>query len=316
MRCVDSVLSQTFTDFELILVNDGSKDGSLAICEHFADKDSRVKVVNKTNGGASSARNHGINVAAGDFICFVDADDYVSENYLEHLYQDQCLDNEIDLVMNSMTKIIDGNPIAILLPKSKTYSLDETFYNDVNLFKFCGPCCKLYKRGIILNDSLKFNEKIIYSEDFDFLAKYLMHCKKVRTSDVRNYFYFSNDNSVSTRMCSFDIEYSGLRYLYGTLSELNKKSRSQALDQQFKSFIAHYMTRVLTSIYEPPRPELFDRIKYLKSIEKSFVQIYRDYYTPPTLNNRVLKFLYVNKCYLLFDLANLMWRKKMEYGSC
>ena len=312
-RCVGSILSQTFTDFELILVNDGSADGSLALCESFAGKDSRVNVVNKTNGGASSARNYGIDAAKGDYICFVDADDYVGEKYLEQLYQDQCLDKEIDLVMHGMIQVKGGSQIAISLPKSKTYSLEkDTFFEDVNLFKFCGPCCKLFKRDLIENYRVRYNESIIYSEDFDFLAKYLIHSAKVRTSEAKNYFYEAHANTVSTRIYSFDQEKSGLSYLYSSLSVLNDKFNDPALDKQIKNYIAHYMSRVLTSVYEPPRPGRSVRIKKLKSIDRAFVQLYRDYFLPPTMNNKVFKLLYVSKCYRVFDMASLMWRRKME----
>ena len=81
-RCIDSILSQTFTDFELLLIDDGSKDGSGAICDEYAAKDNRVRVFHKENGGVSSARNLGLDNACGEWVTFVDADDYVRPSYL------------------------------------------------------------------------------------------------------------------------------------------------------------------------------------------------------------------------------------------
>ncbi len=81
-RCVDSILAQTFEDFELILINDGSKDQSGDICDEYAAKDSRVKTVHKTNGGVSSARNAGLRIAQGEYIAFIDSDDYIDNDYL------------------------------------------------------------------------------------------------------------------------------------------------------------------------------------------------------------------------------------------
>ena len=81
--CIDSILAQTFTDFELILVNDGSTDCSGKICDEYALKDSRIKVLHKENGGASDARNNGLDIAIGTRVCFIDADDYVDNNFLE-----------------------------------------------------------------------------------------------------------------------------------------------------------------------------------------------------------------------------------------
>ncbi len=81
-RCVDSILAQTFEDFELILINDGSKDQSGDICDEYAAKDSRVKVIHKPNGGVSSARNAGLRIAHGEYIAFIDSDDYIDNDYL------------------------------------------------------------------------------------------------------------------------------------------------------------------------------------------------------------------------------------------
>ena len=86
-RCVDSILAQTFTDFELLLVNDGSTDGSGAICDEYAQKDSRVRVFHKENGGVSSARNIGIDNAQGDWITFIDSDDRIEQRHLYLLYE-------------------------------------------------------------------------------------------------------------------------------------------------------------------------------------------------------------------------------------
>lgn len=314
--CVDSILAQKFADFELILVNDGSTDGSLAICRSYLDKDSRVIVCNQPNGGASSARNHGIGVSKGDYICFVDADDFVNENYLFHLYQDMSMDADIDLVMHGMNRVKGETSIPITFNKTKTYILEDgSFFNDVYLFKFCGPCCKLFCREIISKYNISYNSDIVYSEDFDFLAKYLIHCNKIRISDKRNYYYVSHEDSVSTRIYSFDREYAGLSFLYNSLSNLKSEFQNQTLYEQVKKFIAYYVSRVLTSVYEPPRPERVVRLKNLKSISKEFVQLYRDYFMPPTTNSKVFKFLFVNKSYLLFDIASLVWRRKMEKAS-
>ena len=86
-KCVDSLLNQNHRELEIILVNDGSKDNSLAMCRAFAEKDERIRVIRKTNGGAASARNVGINEATGEYLCFVDGDDKVEKNYVSHLWK-------------------------------------------------------------------------------------------------------------------------------------------------------------------------------------------------------------------------------------
>lgn len=86
VKCINSILNQTFKDFELILVNDGSTDSSLSICKNYLKKDNRIKIINKKNGGLSEARNYGLDKAIGKYVCFIDSDDFVEQNYLSELY--------------------------------------------------------------------------------------------------------------------------------------------------------------------------------------------------------------------------------------
>lgn len=103
-RCVDSILNQTFTDFELILVDDGSPDNSPAICYEYAVKDSRIKVIHKVNGGVSSARNVGLDVAKGEWICFVDSDDLIEADYMQKMYE-AAINNNSDFIMCGIQQI-------------------------------------------------------------------------------------------------------------------------------------------------------------------------------------------------------------------
>ncbi len=103
-RCVDSILSQTFTDFELLLINDGSNDNSGAICDEYAAKDARIRVFHKENGGVSSARNLGLDNAKGEWITFVDSDDYVKPDYLSNLLAPHILEQTLFFhTQNSIT---------------------------------------------------------------------------------------------------------------------------------------------------------------------------------------------------------------------
>ena len=97
-KCIESILAQTYTDYELILVNDGSTDGCYEICQKFSKRDVRIKLINKPNGGLSSARNVGIDNSKGDYITFVDSDDYISKYMLQELYRGLC-ENEADIAM-------------------------------------------------------------------------------------------------------------------------------------------------------------------------------------------------------------------------
>lgn len=315
--CVDSILAQSFTDFELILVDDGSQDKSLTICKHYSETDSRVIVVNQENGGVSSARNHGLEVAKGDYICFVDADDHVTPSYLEQLVRPALQNDRIDLVLQGRIKCESGKQTKIAPDRDGVYFLSEDsgFFKDVSLFRFCAVYSKLFKRDIIQKHGISFLKSLNHGEDFDFLANYLLYCDGVQVSTCANYYYMINDGSLSDRFVFFENEYSCLSQMSDSLLNLIQKYHYEAIDKQVNEFLAYYTAKVLTSVYEPPRPERSVRIDQLRSIDDAFVQSYREYFVPPTRNGKVLKSLYVNKCYRLFDVANMLWRCRREKGT-
>lgn len=315
-KCIDSILNQSFKDFELILVNDGSKDNSLEICNQYSGLDARVIVVNQENGGVSSARNHGLEVAKGDYICFVDADDHVTPSYLEHLVRPALQNDRIDLVLQGRIKCESGKQTKIAPDRDRIYFLSEDsgFFKDVSLFRFCAVYSKIFKRDIIRSHEISFSSSLNHGEDFDFLAKYLLYCDGVQVSTCANYYYMINDGSLSGRFVFFDNEYSCLSQLSDSLSNLGRRFQNEAIDRQINEFLAYYIARVLTSVYEPPRPGRSVRVNHLRSIDDSFVQLYRDYFVPPTKNSKIFKFLFVNRCYLLYDMASVMLRWKHENG--
>lgn len=309
-RCIDSILAQNFTDFELILVNDGSKDNSLEVSNHYSGLDARVVVVSQANAGVSSARNHGINIAKGDYICFVDADDHVSPSYLEQLVRPALQNDKIDLVLQGRIKCESGKQTKIAPDHDGVYFLNEDpgFFKDVNLFRFCAVYSKLFKRDIIQNHEISFSKTLNHGEDFDFLANYLFYCDGVEVSTCANYYYMINPGSLSDRFAFFENEYSCLSQMSDSLLNLSQKFHYEEINDQVNEFLAYYTAKVLTSVYEPPRPERCVRINQLKSIDDAFVQLYREYFVPQTRNGRALKSLYVNKFYQLFDVANMLWR--------
>lgn len=316
-RCIDSILNQSFKDFELILVNDGSKDNSLEICKQYSESDARVIIVSQENGGASSARNHGIEVAKGNYICFVDADDHVTTSYLAQLVRPALQNDRLDLVLQGRIKCESGKQVKIAPDRDGVYFLSEDpgFFKDVSLFRFCSVFSKLFKRDIIHDHKISFSKSMNHGEDFDFFANYLLYCDGVQVSTCANYYYMINPGSLSERFAFFENEYSCLSQMSDSLLNLSQRFHYDAIDKQVNEFLSYYTAKVLTSVYEPPRPELPVRISQLRSIDDAFVQSYREYFVPPTRYGKVLKSLYVFKCYRLFDLANMLWRWMREKGT-
>lgn len=183
-RCIDSVLAQTFSDWELILVDDGSPDSCGDICDNYAMKDKRIRVFHKPNGGVSSARNYGLDVASGDYICFVDADDTIDNNYLNDLITN----SDADLVMCGFRSSMGVH----YLPKAEYISEDslrERASEIVRSKAIYVPWIKLLKRSIIEEHQLRFDTKLRLGEDTTFVYLYLSFCKSVRFVSNESYYY-------------------------------------------------------------------------------------------------------------------------------
>lgn len=131
-RCIDSLLAQTIEDFELILVNDGSTDSSKRICERYKSKDKRIILINQQNSGPSASRNSGLNIAKGEFICFVDADDYVGKEYLSCMLNK--IDEETDLIFQGMICIKQGKQSIIGFKNEEVFFLDNKCTFLTNIF--------------------------------------------------------------------------------------------------------------------------------------------------------------------------------------
>lgn len=198
-RCIESVLRQTYKDFELILVNDGSKDSSLVICREYERADERIKVIDKPNGGVSSARNAGIDNARGKMLTFIDSDDYLSDNFLE-LFGDF---ESIDICSQGAVIEYQDRPDKIDRHTvggkcSKTQFLEEMYKT-----LFTTPWAKLYSAKIIKDNNLRFDENFSYAEDRLFNAAFFNKCETYRLSKGIGYHYtHDNPSALTKKKCS------------------------------------------------------------------------------------------------------------------
>ena len=182
--CIESILSQTFEDFELVLVNDGSPDNSSKICAHYAELDSRIKVINKKNGGLSDARNAGLEVASGEFIIFVDGDDYMKEMSLGKVMS--CLkevSDDIDMLICPLIKTYPKKENVIdYLPIDDDLGLfdqkDTLLKMVISKTTFWGAGKNIYRNSIIKHNNLRFEKNLIGAEDCEFFMRYIRYCKK------------------------------------------------------------------------------------------------------------------------------------------
>lgn len=185
-RCLDSILSQSFQDFECILIDDGSTDDSSPICDQYAATDRRISVIHKKNGGASSARNAGIDIACGKYLLFCDADDTVPSDALKNLLA--AMESEdCQLVVGDFNYLsVDIQKNTLLSKKSYARSYQKIITKNIDsLYSFwCSnnmhsSCGKLYLRSIIEQHQLRFNTDLIVLEDYAFVISYLEHCQMI-----------------------------------------------------------------------------------------------------------------------------------------
>lgn len=200
-RCIDSILAQTYTDFELLLIDDGSTDSSGAICDEYAAKDSRVRVFHKANGGVSSARNMGLDNAQGEWITFVDSDDWVEKEYIELF-----MNNIDDLVYQSFQSVFNEH-IEVWDTSIKALDINESL-TKLYEKKVLGYCWgKLYRTMYLKTNNIRFNEDIKFREDELFVLEYLSHIKHITCVDSNKYIYnrpnwekYEGCNDANTRL--------------------------------------------------------------------------------------------------------------------
>lgn len=183
-RCVDSILAQSYADFELLLINDGSPDGCGAICDAYAAKDSRVRVFHKENGGVSSARNLGLDNAQGEWITFVDSDDWLEPEFLERLMAAP----ESDLVVGGCYRTSGKNePLSDAhYPKDSVAGFLEQNLDKLLLLT---PWGKLYRRSFFEDNHIRFNKNIRFGEDTLVVFEYLCYCDSISTVAYCGYNY-------------------------------------------------------------------------------------------------------------------------------
>ena len=194
-RCVESILSQTFSDFELILVDDGSSDNSPAICDELQLNDNRIRVFHKANSGASSTRNFGIKKAKGEYLTFSAADDWVAPTWLEKM-----IDNipDTDLVIQGyIWHQIGMAPIKQNIANNHVYceNYSSICFNLLKTAHMGYLWTMLFKSEIIRKYHIFLYENMTFHEDLDFILRYLLHTKSFKTIDACGYHYYYEPKS-------------------------------------------------------------------------------------------------------------------------
>ena len=194
-ECLESIRNQTYTNIEVILVNDGSTDGSIEICERFCQQDNRFKLLTQENQGLSAARNRGVKESIGEYIMFVDSDDVVKENIVEVLFF--YMNSDVDIVECQITRckdeLVENKPTSIMFKGESTEAILKSI--EFKEVKFCA-FTKLYRRELV--EKVPFLEGYIY-EDVYTGMNYLKYIRKMVAVDLKGYYYRVRPNSIMTK---------------------------------------------------------------------------------------------------------------------
>ena len=264
-RCIKSILEQSTDDFEFILVDDGSEDASLSICEKYSRQDPRIIVYSQRNSGVSSARNKGIELSSGDYLVFVDSDDYIEINYLRNFITD----NMPDMIIGGYKlDDADGNELNIisyatesLTAKKDKYALYKSFIEG----KFNTVWGKAFKRVFLSDGDVFFNDEIDMGEDTLFVVKFLKRTSSIMIIDNSAYHYVNQTKGSITSKITETVLIDKLEAAYTMIfqelsdifnKECAKKGVSMRLGQIYKSIfntsVAQYVDKknVIKHLYK------------------------------------------------------------------
>lgn len=202
-RTLKSVLNQSYKNIEVLLINDGSKDKSEAICERYRQIDSRVRLFTKSNGGTSSARNLGLHNMTGTFCQFVDSDDVLPQNFTEVMVR-KIQQGDCDAAFSGVMKIWDDK-IHLFNLEDKAFSVDGYLYELYRgRIATKSACIGIYKSDVIRKNNIEFPENICCGEDSIFVLRYLKYCKKIISVHDTIYQYMYDNSNSATRAVYYD----------------------------------------------------------------------------------------------------------------
>ena len=296
-KCINSILSQTYRDFELLLIDDGSPDNSGMLCDEYARKDSRIRVFHKRNGGVSSARNLGIDKSLGKYLIFVDADDWCEPTYVANFFIG------FDDVKNVDTFILQGrinddyienssNPVRL---KELYYSKERilTCIKDNYLLAFGAPYCKLFSRDIITKHNIRFPIEYSYGEDTTFFLQYLYYVDDIITKSSCGYHYITmKSSSLSKKYHDFKPLYTFIKDSLFWVSKIEKKysGRNGNIMSAYCSSCTFLLMRAVLNMYRL-KYTFPDRLFYMNQMQEDLLLKMKFYGVLSNNSKQILSFL-------------------------
>lgn len=311
-RCLSSIRDQTFKDFEVILIIDGSPDDSESFCKEFIKNDSRFILKVKENEGLASARNYGMSFAKGEFISFIDSDDYISLDYCEILYN-TIKENDVDIIDFGLTyvKENEGNKRFSIFKKNKTIGSQELFnyLKNTSENKILWFVNKFFKREFLLNYNIKFDSEIKFGDDSIFNLKCFYNAKSLYSIDKALYYYVYNPMSITqvkykpNLLSNIEVQFD---------KRINYHQSNKELNQDYffmdiaKNYINHSLFFLFSNLHHSNNENRISELKKIRnsSIYKFGFKHYKSS-NKVTFKMKVMIFLFQKKYYYLLD--KLIW---------
>lgn len=280
-NCIGSVLKQTYPNYEIIIVDDGSTDSSKDIVNEFIKGTDKIKYCYQENKGVSIARNKGIELCNGEFVLFLDADDSIAPDFVQNLISNH--QEGDDIVICGLTKVFEHKNIKkVNVPNNGSFSKEQIFKDFLfhqqkdGIYGFV--CSKLIKSEIVKNNNIQFNENIKLAEDLDFFIQYYSFCKRFKLIDGNGYYYYQDSNSDSKK----NVDYIQLIGVYLKLQQILLKSDCLNTDNR----------SALQYLFSEFKLAYFNELKTInKKVIKRGIKELIDFQIVNTKKNKIIKWL-------------------------
>ena len=317
-ECVESLLRQTYTNVEIILVDDGSLDNSGVLCDKYASKNPIIKVLHQKNKGLPHARNAGLQIATGDYIGFIDSDDYISEDMyktmIEHMENSQ---SDMAICNFQTFNKLGDNPIQ------ERYKNEVILFEKSNTLRFyqCSldsSCNKVYRRNIIENHRIRFEDKsIVAQEDYWFLVRYCSHISKIVTIAEPHYHYRERKSSISKSRSDKDIGLRCMRFIEMSCAYINKQNRE--INDFYEHLLLNLMYASINNTSEPNTKQILDVVMLFKdksgfddAVNKKLKMTNRDFKNLRGTYDYLLYYMLDKKLYNLFSILETMRVRRLQ----
>jgi glycosyltransferase involved in cell wall biosynthesis len=308
--CLDSICAQTYKNYEVLLIDDGSTDGSSEIADFYAKKEPRMKVIHQRNRGVSAARNVGMEASTGKWLVFVDADDWIGADYIEKLVEEAVPEgvtafNHLTVAQGEISspKHVRSKRIYANVPEPGSLEYNGALGAEYDGFYTVYP--KIYDSSVIRKNHLRFDERFQFSEDTIFNQLFILHAARVRVDCQELEYYRMRDYS---SLC-VPLRYIGNIELLKMerniqMSFYEKYGMPECLFVPCVFSVLKDIERVFTNRVD------FNRLGYTHTINREFGEIIGMYYVPKTQFMRLYKYLLVYHPFLFFVLRSIQSMKK------